>query len=552
MKLAPIAVFAFNRPDHLRRCLESIAAADLGSESSVTVYCDGPRNEAEEAVCNEVREVAEGFTDRLRISIVAREANLGLKRSIETGVSELIEERGCIIVLEDDLELSPAALSFFNEGLKRYENEERVFQISGFQFPLGSEGGGRGTESMDASLLPLTTSWGWATWKRAWKNYDGRNDPAKLKRFQNSTVEKTAFNFGGTYDFCSLLKSAISGKADSWAIYWYDSVQSRGGLVLYPKESLVRNHGFDGSGVHCKDDGPISEHALPAPDSFAMPNTVLIDTEMVKKIERHFETLIKEARLHSSDQGLDRKSKNQLTGCSIRGGLFRRLTKPLDPLIERAVIRVLRRMDLDARLQRKKKVEMPVQSPHLPRGVVLHESATIHPTARLQNLSQAERAIVVGGDSHVRGELLTFWNGGSIEVGNRSYIGENSRIWSQSSIRIGSDVLISHLVDIHDTDGHPIDPDERLQDSRAILQRGEYHTPTATKSSPVVIEDQVWLGFKATVLKGVTIGRGAIVAACSVVTKDVPAYAIVVGNPARVVGDCRKKNNLEDSAEASS
>ena len=195
-------------------------------------------------------------------------------------------------------------------------------------------------------------------------------------------------------------------------------------------------------------------------------------------------------------------------------------------LLNRCLARVSRRLDW-ARVQVDRQA---------PRCAVLDPSVTLHPTAQIDNILHRPEAIVVGAHTHVRGQLLTFWNGGKITVGEWCYIGEGTRIWSQSSVTIGNYVLIAHLVDIHDTNSHPIDWKERRLDTEAILS-GTYRTPTQTVSAPVTIEDDAWIGFKATVLKGVRIGRGAIVSAGAVVTKDVEAWTVVAGNPARVIAE---------------
>ena len=162
-------------------------------------------------------------------------------------------------------------------------------------------------------------------------------------------------------------------------------------------------------------------------------------------------------------------------------------------------------------------------------------TATLHPTATIDNIHGDPAAVVVGANTHVRGQLLTFWNGGEIRLGDWCYVGEATRIWSQASISIGDHVMIAHLVDIHDTNSHPLDWQERRRDSEAILSGRGYHLPTQTVSAPIVIEDDAWIGFKAVILKGVRVGRGAIVASGAVVTKDVDPWTIVAGNPARVV-----------------
>lgn len=201
------------------------------------------------------------------------------------------------------------------------------------------------------------------------------------------------------------------------------------------------------------------------------------------------------------------------------------LLQVVDPFLTK----VLNRLDAlnhESRLQQ--------QQPHRMHTRIC-DSAVIHPESKFKLLSKEEDAVTIGARSHIRGELLTYWNGGKIEIGTDTYIGEGTRIWSQKSIRIGNHVLISHLVDIHDSDGHPTDWQLRREDSTAILSGNGYLLPTETKSESINIGDDAWIGFKASILKGVKIGRGAIVGAGSVVTKDVKEYTMVAGNPAKVI-----------------
>lgn len=197
-----------------------------------------------------------------------------------------------------------------------------------------------------------------------------------------------------------------------------------------------------------------------------------------------------------------------------------------ETILNKWLARVARRMDW-ARMQ--------VDQQAL-RCATIDSSVTLHPTARIDNIHRDPEAMFIGAHTHVRGQLLTFWNGGKITIGEWCYVGEGTRIWSQSSISIGNYVLIAHLVDIHDTNSHPIDWTERRLDTEAILS-GSYRTPTQTVSAPVTIEDDAWIGFKATVMKGVRIGRGAIVSAGAVVTKDVEPWTVVGGNPARTIAE---------------
>src|SRR5262249_49063058 len=132
-----------------------------------------------------------------------------------------------------------------------------------------------------------------------------------------------------------------------------------------------------------------------------------------------------------------------------------------------------------------------------------------------------------------------------IGIGHHCFVGEGSQIWAFKRIDIGNYVLISHLVDIHDGDTHPLDAELRRQHCIDLFERKHATDYASVPAVPVVIEDDVWIGFKSTILKGVTIGKGAVVGAGSVVTKNVPAYTLVAGNPARVLGRLDKEKNCE-------
>lgn len=156
-----------------------------------------------------------------------------------------------------------------------------------------------------------------------------------------------------------------------------------------------------------------------------------------------------------------------------------------------------------------------------------------YPDAELINWG-AKDQVDIGNSCHVRAELLAFDNG-RISIGDHSFLGEGSRIWSHQSVSVGSHVLVSHQVEIHDSNYHSLDYKVRRIEIHERFDEHKRMPDTRADHAPVVIEDDVWIGFKSSILKGVTIGRGAVVAACSVVTKDVPAYTLVAGNPARIV-----------------
>ena len=164
----------------------------------------------------------------------------------------------------------------------------------------------------------------------------------------------------------------------------------------------------------------------------------------------------------------------------------------------------------------------------------MHPTARLGRSARIINIGNESALIRIGASTIVEGSLLTFAHGGRITVGEWCYVGEGSRIWSAGQIDIGNRVMISHNVNIFDNLTHPVDPFSRHQHFRAIATAGHPHRIDLGER-PVRINDDAWIAAGAMVLRGVTVGKAAIVGAGAVVTHDVPPFAIVAGNPARVI-----------------
>lgn len=245
-QLAPIILFVYKRPRHALAALESLRSNPQASGSHLVIHCDGPKDASEETAVTEVRRVV-----RLRrwcgtVEIVERDINIGLARSVSSGVTEMLRQHERVIVLEDDLVLSPSFLEFMNDALARYEGIEPVMQVSGYMFPAAFPAG------LDACFLPMISSWGWATWTRAWRHYDPTM--SAFARLSASKKKRRRFDLGGSYPFFDLLRDQCAGRVDSWGIRWYLSVFARHGLTLFPIRSHVRNQGWDGSGTHCGTD----------------------------------------------------------------------------------------------------------------------------------------------------------------------------------------------------------------------------------------------------------------------------------------------------------
>lgn len=242
MTYAPIVVFAYRRPDHLQRTLASLIACEGYAKSPVIVYCDGAKNADDTLDVEKTRQVARemlGDAAEYRFS----PSNQGLSASVIAGVTEVLQRYGKVIVVEDDLLLAPNFLSYMNAALERYQNDQSVFQVSGYMFDT-PEFVGRD----QAMFMPLTVSWGWATWQRAWRHFDA--SAAGWERLLSDKKLRKKFDVDGIYGYSTMLVRQMLGQRDSWAVRWYWSAFQNQALTLFPPTTLVSNIGFDGSGSH--------------------------------------------------------------------------------------------------------------------------------------------------------------------------------------------------------------------------------------------------------------------------------------------------------------
>jgi acetyltransferase-like isoleucine patch superfamily enzyme len=151
------------------------------------------------------------------------------------------------------------------------------------------------------------------------------------------------------------------------------------------------------------------------------------------------------------------------------------------------------------------------------------------------NPKKNRNLISIGDYSIIRCEIFVFPHSGEVKIGSWCYVGEGTKIWSSKSIEIGNRVLISHGVNIHDTNGHPVSSSLRHQHFVDICKKGHPVDAEYIQAAEIRISDDAWIGFGSTILKGVTIGKGAVVGAGSVVTNDIPPWTIVGGNPAKII-----------------
>jgi acetyltransferase-like isoleucine patch superfamily enzyme len=160
--------------------------------------------------------------------------------------------------------------------------------------------------------------------------------------------------------------------------------------------------------------------------------------------------------------------------------------------------------------------------------VFYREAKVINPSNDIYN-------IVIGNNTHIKGELQLFTFGGRITIGDNCYIGEKTKFLSGDHIQIGNNVLISYNVNIIDATVHEIDHIERANGFINLIKYGHPTEKGAIETAPIIIKDHAWINFNVTILRGVTIGEGAIIAAGSVVTKDIPPFVLAGGCPAKPI-----------------
>ncbi len=242
---APIVLFIYNRPEHTLKTLEALSRNILADKSDLFIYADGPKENATKEQLLKIQKTRDAAKSQQwckNVTIIKSEKNKGLAASIISGVSEIVNKYGSIIVLEDDLITSPYFLQYMNDALYIYKDNNKVACINGYVEPHKKQ-------LPETFFLKGADCWGWATWKRAW-DFFNPNGKDLLEELHAKKCEKH-FNFDNTFPYVQMLEEQIAGKINSWAIRWLASAYLNEMYCLYPNQSLVVNDGFDGSGSHC-------------------------------------------------------------------------------------------------------------------------------------------------------------------------------------------------------------------------------------------------------------------------------------------------------------
>lgn len=244
MTLAPIVLFTYNRPRHTKQTVDALKKNELAEKSDLFIFSDGPKNDLYQEQVKEVRKYIKTISGFKSVKIIEREKNLGLANSVIKGVTQVINQYGKVIVLEDDLITSTNFLMFMNKALNFYSDYRNVFAISGFVYK-----GIQLPEIYDTFWYDISPSTGWATWDNMWKNVKWNN------RFYNDLLNSSKTRrkiMRVRRDLIPMLEHQLDNKIDSWAIKWNCYLIANNGYGILPAKSKVMHIGDDELGTHVK------------------------------------------------------------------------------------------------------------------------------------------------------------------------------------------------------------------------------------------------------------------------------------------------------------
>lgn len=242
---APIILFAFNRLDALKNTIDSLLQNEEAGSSDLFIFVDGARlgKPGEDEKVKAVQEYVKRIKGFKSLNYTFSDRNKGLGNSIIQGVSQIINQFGKAIVLEDDLIFAKNFLSYMNQGLDKYKEQSKVFSICGYSNKVKVPKG----YVADTYFCTRSSSWGWGTWADRWNSVDWN-----LEEWIIYSKMKADFNKWGGSDCFKMLNDWKYGRNQSWAIRFCFAQFLQNKLSLFPIESKVYNNGFDGDGTNCK------------------------------------------------------------------------------------------------------------------------------------------------------------------------------------------------------------------------------------------------------------------------------------------------------------
>lgn len=287
MELAPICLFTYNRLEETKQTIAALKKNNLAAESELFIFSDAGKNKNAQEKVLKVRAYLKTISGFKKIEIVEAPENKGLANSIITGVTQVVNTYGKVIVLEDDLITTPNFLDFMNKALFFYKQNEKIYSISGYSMDLPS----LKNYSKDYYLGYRASSWGWATWKEKWQDVDW--DVKDYNTFKSSFLMKKKFNRGGS-DLSRMLKNQMNGKIDSWAIRWCYHQFKKDMFTVFAAKSKVSSIGFGADATHTKDTKRF-DTLLDNENQreFIFSNDIVLDKKLVKDFKHKFSIILR-------------------------------------------------------------------------------------------------------------------------------------------------------------------------------------------------------------------------------------------------------------------
>ncbi len=239
---APVILFVYSRLESTLKVLNALKQNTISQKTDLIIFSDAARSSSDISDVKEVRKLISEIDGFKSITVNYREKNFGLANNIIDGVTSVINSYGKAIVLEDDIVTSPYFLEFMNLALDKYQNNKKVWHISGWNYPIETDGIG------DAFFWRLMNCWGWATWADRWQ-YFNKNPQQLIKQWNRDKIKR--FNLDGVNDTWNQVIANKKGKLNTWAVFWYATIFEADGLCLNATQTLVNNIGFDGTGENC-------------------------------------------------------------------------------------------------------------------------------------------------------------------------------------------------------------------------------------------------------------------------------------------------------------
>lgn len=279
--LPGIAIFAYNRPNHLKRTLKSLIKNYNSSNYDVFIFCDGSKENHNSKKNKEVHQIVKKLKHFKSKKIILRKKNIGLANSILRGVTEVLKRKKSVIVMEDDLITNKNYLNYMSNGLEFFKNDKLIGSITGYSYTdLDS------SDSTDIFLSQRHASWGWGTWSHVWDKMKWNKQWA-IKQFKDVNFKKN-FNRSGK-DMYQMLQEQLDGKSDTLDIMVNLNCFKMNRYCVCPRKSLLYNIGLDGSGIHCKKGDKIFNNFS---NTFTVKKfkKIKVKNKIIKKIYKSFST----------------------------------------------------------------------------------------------------------------------------------------------------------------------------------------------------------------------------------------------------------------------